>query len=271
MVCWPFPFRGGPAGSLTLLMYILFLDESGDPALGGKGTRYFVLAGLALPVGSIPEISARLDRLTHRFLGQRSSPLHATDLSASEGGLKPPFTNLDFGTRLRLLNNVYHLISNSDATLFGIAIDTKYVNEPPYELAIEHLLARFDIFLSNISNEETSANMERGMTLVAQSAYQDNLQRHHSNLWENQNRWGGDQRNQLGVPAFAPVEGWRPLQLADFIANAVFRRYERGAQQQFDLIARKFDSVDGVMHGLVHYHETRNTCTCPACWTRNPI
>ena len=182
-----------------------------------------------------------------------------------------PFKSLDFGSRIRLLNQVYHLIFRSDCTLFGIAIDTTYVNEPPYELAMEQLLARFNIFLSRTGENSATGPTASGMTIVAQSSYQDSLQRHNSVLWEKHNRWGGDLRQQLGVPAFAPMEGWRPLQLADFVANVVFRRYEREAADQFDLIARKFDSSDGVLHGLIHYHANRHTCTCVSCWTRNPL
>ena len=252
-------------------MHILFLDESGDPALNGRGTRYFVVAGLAVPIASIPILSSQVNRLAERYLQQSGLPLHATDLSAQEGGLVEPFKGLDFGARIRLMNQVYRLISESDSTLFGIAIDTTYANEPPYELALEQLLARFNIFLSRVEAIEPGEPRGRGMTIVAHSAYQDSLQRHNSILWNERNRWGGDLRQQLGVPTFAPMEGWRPLQLADFIANAMFRRYEREAAEQFDLIARKFDSSDGVLHGLIHYHGNRDTCTCVACWTRNPL
>ena len=216
-------------------------------------------------------LSDQVDGLAQRYLNQRTLPLHATDLSAQEGGLTEPFKILDFSSRMRLMNQVYHLISDSESTLFGIAIDTKYVNEPPYELAMEQLLARFNIFLSRMGTSQSGGLVDSGMTIVAHSTYQDSLQRHNSILWEKRNRWGGDLRQQLGVPAFAPVEGWRPLQLADFIANAVFRRYEREATEQFDLIARKFDSSDGVLHGLIHYHGNRQLCTCVSCWTRNPL
>jgi hypothetical protein len=38
-----------------------------------------------------------------------------------------------------------------------------------------------------------------------------------------------------------------------------------------DIIASRFDEVDGVIHGLCHKHADRLTCTCPACLSRRLI
>ena len=42
------------------------------------------------------------------------------------------------------------------------------------------------------------------------------------------------------------------VQLAGHVAYAVFRRYEHGDSEYFDVVASRFDSADGVVHGLVH-------------------
>ncbi len=62
--------------------------------------------------------------------------------------------------------------------------------------------------------------------------------------------------------------GHDPMQLADHVAYAVFRRYDRGDTQYFDIIAHKFDKSDGVVHGLVHKHNVNANCMCLACQTR---
>jgi hypothetical protein len=43
------------------------------------------------------------------------------------------------------------------------------------------------------------------------------------------------------------------------------RRRQQGDQQRGLL---RFDEADGVIHGLVHTHAERMTCTCPACLSR---
>lgn len=52
------------------------------------------------------------------------------------------------------------------------------------------------------------------------------------------------------VPAFIDSEAARLIQLADLIAYALFRHYEKEDSQFFDLIERKFDYFGGVQHGL---------------------
>lgn len=60
----------------------------------------------------------------------------------------------------------------------------------------------------------------------------------------------------------------RLVQLADHIAYAVFRRYEHGDAQYFDVIASRFDMSDGVVHGLVHRQTSDPACMCLACANR---
>jgi hypothetical protein len=49
--------------------------------------------------------------------------------------------------------------------------------------------------------------------------------------------------------------------LADLVAYAVFRRYERGDTRLLDKIISKFDTDGGVIHGLVHIAPSSGTCT----------
>lgn len=60
------------------------------------------------------------------------------------------------------------------------------------------------------------------------------------------------------------------MQLADHVAYAVFRRYEHGDSQYFDVVASRFDSAGGVVHGLVHRQNIDPLCICLACVTRRP-
>jgi hypothetical protein len=61
----------------------------------------------------------------------------------------------------------------------------------------------------------------------------------------------------------------RMLQWADFVAYAVFRRYQHADASFFDQIVPKFQhSSEGVLHGLVHMVTKYQDCYCPGCATR---
>jgi len=60
----------------------------------------------------------------------------------------------------------------------------------------------------------------------------------------------------------------RMLQWADFVAYAVFRRYEHSDSALLDRIIGKFAQSGGVLHGLVHLLANYQECYCPACVTR---
>jgi hypothetical protein len=52
------------------------------------------------------------------------------------------------------------------------------------------------------------------------------------------------------------------------VHKASFRRYNARDTQYFDIFASKFDSVDGVIHGLAHKQTVDQNCMCPACLSR---
>ena len=78
----------------------------------------------------------------------------------------------------------------------------------------------------------------------------------------------GQTYNPADIPYFAPAKNTRLLQLADFVANAIYGRYEGGYTKQFDRIAPRIDQEQGRMYGLVHLARNRQDCYCPACVSR---
>lgn len=80
-------------------------------------------------------------------------------------------------------------------------------------------------------------------------------------------RWGVIRR-LADTPFFVDSRASRVIQLADHVAYAVFRRYQAGDAQYFDLVASKFDEEDGVVHGLAHKEIGNPGCMCPACLSR---
>ena len=82
---------------------------------------------------------------------------------------------------------------------------------------------------------------------------------------------GGTKYGYLGniadIPYFAHSPETRMLQLADFVANAVFRYYEKRETKYFDMIrscvARK--PTDQRIYGIRHITTDRG-CRCVACY-----
>jgi Protein of unknown function (DUF3800) len=54
----------------------------------------------------------------------------------------------------------------------------------------------------------------------------------------------------IKVPLFLDSKASRLIQLADLIAYAVFRHFEKGDNRFFPIIEPRFDSEGGVVHGL---------------------
>ena len=75
--------------------------------------------------------------------------------------------------------------------------------------------------------------------------------------------------NLADIPYTAPAKETRLLQLADYVAHALFLLYERRDPSLIKPILERFDSTGGVYHGLVHVSDHKgSTCGCPACCSR---
>ena len=66
------------------------------------------------------------------------------------------------------------------------------------------------------------------------------------------------QPRETYTPFFVDSRASRLVQIADHVAYSVFRRYNSGDAHYFDIIAHRFDTVDNVIHGLVHKHAERH-------------
>jgi hypothetical protein len=58
------------------------------------------------------------------------------------------------------------------------------------------------------------------------------------------------------------------LQVADFVAHAIFQLYERRNATLAAPLLSKIDQKDGILHGLVHVGKGRGSaCDCPRCFS----
>jgi hypothetical protein len=70
------------------------------------------------------------------------------------------------------------------------------------------------------------------------------------------------------VPLFVDSKASRLVQAVDLIAWATYNYYERGHSQYFSQIHMRFDSHDGVQHGLTHMVKGYQKCRCVPCDSR---
>ena len=247
-------------------MHILYVDEAGTQ----KEARHFIVGGLAVFERETYHLAQAIDRLQAQYLPSETAPVpfHASPLRAPDSHVKPPFDVLAIEQRRALIDDVYRVIAASNARVFAVAIEKAAIESDPYERGFEEVVNRFDRMISRISRDRD--DKQRGLIVVAESNYRNNLEVLANKIAREGHRWG-ETYNLADIPYFAPAKNTRLLQLADFVVNAVYGRYEGGYARQFDRIAPRIDQEQGRMHGLVHLARNRQDCYCPACVARRAM
>ena len=253
-------------------MYLLYIDESGDPT--NPNDQHFVLAGIAIFERQAHWLSQQLDALEVEIFGApdaknpqpfpRPVEFHASAINARK---EPPWDNLTSSQALEVLGRLSGVTADCHETcaLFGVVFHRpSFPAEDPVMVAFNELTSRFDQFLKGL---HAQGDTQRGLMVFDKSRHEQRLQ----TLLRSYTVEGGPfgrVRNFADVPLFADSRASRMLQLADFIAWACFRRYETGRANHFDQIIGRFHAENNRIHGL--HHRTRNFLNCPClpCFSR---
>ncbi len=247
-------------------MYLLYLDESGNEH--GAADTHFVLAGAAIFERQTFFLSQALDEIqTQHFPGRPPVHFRASDIRAGRGFWR----RVQQPIRTTVLNEVGQVIANvrdPGLALFAAVIektDTLYGEEAVYRAA-EEVCKRFNTFLARRRYEGN--DNQRGLLIFAESTYHDRARRWVQDFRELGTRWG--MLNYLSdIPYFTKAADNRLLQIADYIAHAIFMLYERRDPTLAQSIIGKLDKKDGIIHGLVHIKRSASMwCECPACFSR---
>lgn len=200
-------------------MYILYLDESGTHT----EARYFVVAGLAVFERETYFLAQSLDQLQARYFPEDAGQIefHASSLRAPNNRVPEPFSSLTQEQRRQLTKDIYQVIAESKTRVFAVAMEKASLKGDPYERGFEEIVNRFDRMLARYGRE--SGEPQRGLIVVAESSYQENIELLAQQIATQGHRWG-ETHNLADIPYFAPAKSTRLLQLADFISNAVFGR-----------------------------------------------
>jgi len=254
-------------------MYLLFLDESGV----ARRHTHFILGGLAIFEGELYPLRASLDGIMQHFFPHApQTTLHASELftQAAHGKIEG-FTRSAYRELMRKvaeLLHTRHYASGHEArpgvVLFGQVIERAVLapEQSPYVEAFEGVVARFHRFLQDL---ERRGNPQKGIVVLATSKRQDHeaLRRVFLLFREQGTRLGYISNIPL-IPLFTEARATRFLQLADYVAYALSRAYERDDWQYLRPLVPMFYQREGVFEGL--YHRTRHyrRCSCPACVSR---
>ena len=245
-------------------MHLLYLDDSGSP--NNQNESYFVLGGSCVFEAQVEWFSREIDKLgaLYNSAAPEDVEFHASEIFSRRIS---PWNRLSTDAAHGTLKAVLQIVNKSyDSTrLFACAIDKRaFPDRDPVEMAFEDLCKRFDIFLSRLRSE---GDPQRGMIVLDKTTRETSLQNLSREFRKTGTRWG-TLKNIADTPFFVDSRASRLVQIADHVAYSVFRRYNSGDSQYFDIIAHRFDKAGNVIHGLVHKHAERQPCLCPACLSR---
>lgn len=245
-------------------MHLLYLDDSGSAS--NQNEAYLVLAGFSVFERQVHWLGTELDQLAQSALPANPDAVefHASEMFARRAA---PWKNRTKDEVREVIKCALQTVARShpSTSLFAVAVHkASFPQSDPMELAFEELCNRFDLRLKRLHAE---GDTQRGLIILDESSYETSLQGLARNFRKLGTRWGV-LRNIVDTPLFVDSRASRAVQLADQIAYAVFRRYEKGDTSFFDVIAKRFDAVDGRVHGLVHKQLADPQCMCVACATR---
>ncbi len=245
-------------------MHILYVDMSGN--IGNPGERHIIMAGVAVYETAIFHVIEELNRVVARNLPDHDAPeveLHGNAIHAG----RRFWRSVPRDRRKSLLQQSLAVLkgpSRRSLRAFGMVVDKALVSpEDPVEHAFEHICSRFNIFLKR--RYQATGEKQRGLLVFDEDKYESTLQTLARDFRTDGTRWG-NLRNLAEVPLFVDSRATRLIQLADLIAYALFRRYERNDLSLITPVIECFDQQGGVVHGL--YHKTDAPCDCAACASR---
>lgn len=226
-------------------MYLLYVDESGHAA--DPLQKHFVLAGVSVFERQSWWMANELDKIAERFdpASPDSVELHGSPMLQGREGWKQH----DRAKRLQaMLDSLSVLtVSHPGNKLFGVVVNKQAISpQDPVQYAFEQLANRFDRHLGRMHK---AGQTQRGLILFDKSVHERTLQTLAQNFRKIGHQWGV-LRNLSEVPVFIDSRASRLIQLADLIAFALFRNWEKNDPRFYEIIKDRFDREGSVAHGL---------------------
>lgn len=238
------------------------MDESGDP-YSWQNQKCYVIGGVAIHEGQVHGISAQMDAVQSKHFPGIQIPIafHATEIKRGKGH----FSGVQPTRRDQILQDVYAIIGNAtfpNLIVFATAMDFSAASNPTQTRrdTFEDVCEKFNGFLVH---QYRSGRPAKGLLII-----DENRRAEYRQLVEDFKKQGtthGYLGNVVDIPYFAKCHHTRMLQLADFVANAVFVYYERGDQTNLNtILCRIYGHPWGKLSaGLGHIINKK--CKCVTC------
>jgi hypothetical protein len=226
-------------------MHLLYADESGSTS--DPQQHYVVLAGFSLFERQGYWLANQLDQIAARFNAAEPGTveLHGNPMYVG----KTIWRGFPKQARFVAMQDALGLFAASHPSnrLFASVIRKAAVSpHDPVEVAFEQLASRFDQYLMRLHK---GGDTQRGLIIFDKSTYETTLQTLATDFRTLGHSWGV-LRNLAEVPLFLDSKASRLIQLADLLAYALFRHYEKGDRSFSSIISNRFDVEGGVVHGL---------------------
>lgn len=226
-------------------MHLLYVDESGHTA--DPLHQYFVLAGVSLYERQNWWIAKELDQIAERFdpANPGDVELHGSPMLQGRGGWKMH----NRGLREQAMKDALTCLTASHPgnRLFATVVRKAAVSpRDPVEYAFEQMTSRFDRYLGRLHKRQDT---QRGLILFDKSSHEASLQKLAHNFRTLGHQWGV-LRSLSEVPVFIDSRASRLIQLADLVAFALFRKWEKQDDRFYSIIQDRFDREGAIVHGL---------------------
>ncbi len=254
-------------------MQLLYIDESGSDdaaSTSASANQYFVVGGVAAFEKGPYFISSEIDEIQKEFLPTAGPGSIEFRASAIWNGNGEPWNSIPRADRRKLMERIYGVIARrDDLVLFGIAMHkASFPFVHPIQRVCEEMVGHFDKYLEYLEIvERPQHGKQRGLMIFDQSKHEKTVQALMTQYRTTGASFGRVKR-LAEVPLFTDSKITRMLQLADFVAYAIFRNYETSDAQFLNIVLKRFHQDAGRLHGLCHLISNYQECYCAACLTR---
>ena len=239
-------------------MYILFLDESGTPPKPGVAyPRRFVVGGLIIAESAWHAVRDGFQGLKVRH-GVRGE-VKWRYFAPSNDDARNPMRAKSVEERNAIRADIYRLLvqHKSIRTMAcvvsaeaGYTLHSVNTQEDLYELGYKGVTERFQYFLQDVS--KSSGRKEFGIIVADHRGPADDrsLRKEHQKLLHSTGSFISDYKNLIESLFLTPSHMSIGVQLADMVAGAVWRKYERDDDQWYNAVEPTLRrSATGVIDG----------------------
>jgi hypothetical protein len=230
-------------------MHLLYLDDSGT--IRDPQTAHCLFAGFSIFETVTHWLEKEINDIATRYSLPPNLEFHASHINSGKNAWRRIPKNIRNEILLALCNVIKS--RSRDIRLFASVHNIERSQSQGLDLnthLFTQVASRFDMFLRRIYL--ASAKRERGIIIFDKSKSEYIIQKMTLEFIHVGHQWG-TLRNLAEVPLFLDSKASRLIQLADIVAYAAHRHYNRQDSTYFSIIKDCFDTDGTTMHGL-HEH-----------------